>query len=80
MSSAMMSSGRPDCATCSSSGIMSLTVDVIFFSWIEDQRVLEDALHLAGSVMKCGDRKPLSNCMPSTHSTSVSMPCGRPRR
>ena len=55
MSSATISSGRPLCAIFSSSGSMSLMLE-IFFSWIRIHGFSSTASILSWLVTKCGDR------------------------
>src|SRR5207244_3778411 len=55
MSSAMMSSGRPRRATCSSTGRRSF-IELIFFSWIRMTGFSSTTSMRSGSVTKYGDR------------------------
>src|SRR5204862_2768716 len=54
-SSAMISNGRPEPATCSRSGSMSF-IALIFFSWISTAASSSTTSIRAGSVTKYGDR------------------------
>ena len=72
MSSAMIKSGLPDCATFSSSGRRSRRLE-IFFSWINTRASSSWQTISAGRLMKYGEMYPLSNCMPSTKRTVVSV-------
>ena len=72
MSSAMSSSGLPDCASFSSNGSRSFMLE-IFLSWISTYGFSSTASWVSRLVTKYGDRKPRSNCMPSTTSRLVSI-------
>ena len=71
MSSAMISSGLPALLTASSSGIRFFALE-IFSSWIRTRHFSNSTVCWSWLVTKCGERKPRSNCMPSTTSTVVS--------
>src|SRR6202158_908483 len=73
MSSAMIKSGLPARATCSSRGSSSFMLE-IFFSWIRMYGSCRTHSIRSGSVTKYGDRYPRSNCIPSTTSSVVSRP------
>ena len=68
-SSATMSSGRPVCITFSRTGTRSWTAEIF---WLAKRIVgsSSTASWRSGSVTKYGERKPLSNCMPSVKSSS----------
>src|SRR6266446_1981232 len=72
-SSAMISSGLPAFATCSSSGKRSC-IPEIFFSWMRTYASSNTVSMRSGSVTKYGERYPRSNCIPSTVSSVVSRP------
>ena len=55
VSGSMMSSGRPACATCSSTGSRSF-IALIFFSWIRMTGFSSTTSMRSGSVTKYGDR------------------------
>ncbi len=55
MSSAMMSSGRPRRATCSSTGRRSF-IELIFFSWMRMTGFSSTTSIRSGSVTKYGER------------------------
>ena len=46
----------------------------IFFSWTRMRGLSSSTTIFSGSVTKYGEKYPRSNCMPSTTSSSVSMP------
>ncbi len=71
-SSAMMSSGLPARATCSSSGSMSF-ITLSFFSWMRTSASSSTTSMRSGFVTKYGERYPRSNCIPSTTSRVVSI-------
>jgi hypothetical protein len=70
-SSAITSSGRPLAFTFSSRG-RSFWTEEILFSWTRISGFSNTTSIFWGSFTKCGERKPRSNCMPSTTVTSVS--------
>ena len=72
-SSAIINSGRPDCAIGSKIG-NSACNPVIFFSETKICAPSNSASIFSLLVTKYGDIKPWSNCMPSTTSISVSSP------
>ena len=73
ISSAIIKSGLPDWATGSKIGSKSFITD-IFLSVISIWGVSRSASIFSESVTKYGDIYPLSNCIPSTTSTYVSVP------
>ena len=72
ISSATISKGRLNFATCSSSGSRSF-IELIFFSWIRMIGFSSTTSMRSGSVTKYGERYPRSNCIPSTMSSEVSI-------
>ncbi len=73
MSSAMICSGLPALATASSTGSSSRILE-IFLSTSRMYGSSSSADMLSWLLMKYGDRKPRSNCIPSTTSSSSSRP------
>ena len=70
-SSAMISSGLLALTTFSSSGSSS-SIALIFCVVIRTKASSSTASPASASVTKCGEMKPLSNCMPSVTSSSVA--------
>ena len=73
MSSAIIRRGLPAFATDSRRGSKSLMFDI----FLSNKRINGDSsstVILSWFVMKYGERYPLSNCMPSTTSSSFSIP------
>ena len=73
ISSAMINKGFPAFATDSNNGSRSL----IFEIFLSKRRIYGESnstVILSWFVMKYGDKYPLSNCIPSTTSSSFSMP------
>ena len=70
-SSAIMNSGRPSCIAFSIIGTRSVTVE-IFSVLIRIKGFSNSTTCACMSVTKLGDKKPRSNCIPSTMSTAVS--------
>ncbi len=71
-SSAMISSGLASCSTFSRSGSSS-SIAEIFWVVIRMYGFSRTASCDSASVTKCGEMKPLSNCMPSVISSSVAI-------
>ena len=72
-SSAIIINGFPDFAVCSKIGSKSFIAE-IFWSNIKIYGFSSSTSILSASVIKYGDKYPLSNCIPSTTSTVVSVP------
>ena len=68
----MMNSGLPPSTTFSSSGRMSATAEIL--PWCSSTCASSRTTSWrSASVTKCGEMKPLSNCMPSVKSSSIAV-------